>query len=72
MDFLELHHYSHVRDSVQSYSEKLTNSSAYPNYKERVVDIIKDWSNFEVDTHDFTKPVNIAGKGIRKEMLTLV
>jgi hypothetical protein len=69
---IEAHHYSHVRDSVESYREKLIHSNANRNYKDRIEDILKDWANFEPETHDFTKPVHIPGKGIRKEMLTLV
>jgi hypothetical protein len=69
---LEMHHYSHVRDSEASYREKLTHSNANRNFKDRIEDILKDWVNFEPDTHDFSKPVHIPGKGIRKEMLTLV
>jgi hypothetical protein len=64
---LEMHHYSHVRDSAESYREKLTHSNANRNFKDRIDVILKDWCNFD---GDLTKPVNIPGKGNRVEWLT--
>lgn len=64
---ITMKHYSHIRESEESYKAKLLNSSAYKNYSHRVDIILKDWCNF---TGDLTKPVNIAGKGDRVEWLT--
>ena len=66
-----MHHLSHVRDSEHSYKDKLLNSNAYPNFKDRINDIVEDWRNFDPNTYDFTKPISIPGKGERKELLTL-
>lgn len=68
---LQAHHLSHVRDSEQSYLQKLTYSNANRNYKDRINDIVKDWRNFDPNTYDFTKPISIPGKGERKELITL-
>jgi hypothetical protein len=66
-----MHHLSHVRDSQYSYLQKLLNSNAYPNFKERVNEIAKEWQDFNPKTYDFSKPISIPGKGERKELLTL-
>jgi hypothetical protein len=66
-----MHHLSHVRDSQYSYLQKLLNSNAYPNFKDRVNQIAKEWQDFNPKTYDFSKPISIPGKGERKELLTL-